>query len=123
LLNTSDGPGGPFSFPDFCTPLGIEVLSCEGQIGLVSFVLDGTGSWSVSGTEPFDVGIGGQLAPAGVPEASSLAMLSLGLGIGIARRRRGRARTSGPAGASLVNRRSCGHPAPLAHAAPLMRAS
>ena len=94
LLNTSDGPGGPFSFPDFCTPLGIEALRCEGQIGLVSFVLDSTGSWSVSGTEPFDVGIGGQLAPAAVPEASSLAMLSLGLGIGIARRRRGRARTS-----------------------------
>lgn len=87
-LDTSDGSGGTFNFPNFCTPLGIEVLDCPDPVGLVNFELDSTGSWSISGTEAFDVGVGGTLAL--VPEPASAALLGLGLiGVAVARRRKG----------------------------------
>lgn len=83
---TEPGPPVSFDFPDFCTPLGEQVLrsgSCSG-IGLVYFELDSSGAWSVSGTQAFDVGGGGQFV---VPEPRSAALLGLGL-IGVARVRR-----------------------------------
>lgn len=87
-LETSDGSGGVFDFPDFCTPLGVEVLGCDSDIGLVTFELDSAGSWSVSGEVAFDVGVNGQLVA--VPEPTSATLLGLGLaGIAFARRRTG----------------------------------
>jgi len=87
---TNPGPPVSFDFPDFCTSLGQQVLgfsSCS-NIGLVEFELDSTGAWSVSGTEPFDMGTGGQFVVSNVPEPGSFALLGLGLvGVGFVRRR------------------------------------
>lgn len=68
-------PETSFSFANFCTPLGQQVLgggplrgfgdACT-DIGLVDFLLDSNGNFSVSGSIPFDIGTGGQLTPAGV---------------------------------------------------------
>lgn len=78
-------------FSNFCTALGEQVLAADGVfcdvIGIASFQLDSAGVWSISGSEPFDVGVGGQLTP--IPEPVSGALLGLGLlGAGFAHRRR-----------------------------------
>lgn len=87
-LESSDGPGGSFSFPDFCTELGEAVLESCGGVGLVSFELDAAGEWLIEGTEAFDVGGGGQLTL--VPLPGALPLLILGIaGVGCATRRVG----------------------------------
>ena len=84
-------PGAPLrietsvgDFSNFCTALGAQVFAADGvfcdSIGIASFQLDSTGEWSISGSEPFDVGVGGQLLA--VPEPTSGALL-LGLGLGL----------------------------------------
>jgi hypothetical protein len=77
-------------FSNFCTALGEQVLAADGvfcdAIGIASFQLDSIGAWSIFGSEPFDVGVGGQLAP--IPEPVSGALLVLGLlAAGFTRRR------------------------------------
>lgn len=85
-----------FDFPDFCTATGELVLgrgsssACD-NVGLVTFSLSSNGDWSVSGSEAFDIGIGGQFVSAiatNVAEPLTTAMLGLGLFcMGYARRR------------------------------------
>jgi len=93
-IETSQG-----DFSSFCTALGVLVLAEDGvvcgSVGLAFFELDASGAWSVSGSEPFDTGNDGQLAPA-VPEPGAAASLALGpLGAGLLRCRRRRATARG----------------------------
>jgi len=79
-------PSNPldFDFPNFCTSLGQQVLgyyACN-DVGLVTFMLDSAGAWSISGEEPFDLGFDGQLSPlslSAVPLPGALVMFSSGL--------------------------------------------
>lgn len=92
-VNVTD-PANPrnFDFPGFCTELGNAILSPRGacdDIGLVTFLLDSEGLWSVSGTVPFDIGFGGQFTVAAVPLPGALLLFASGLiglvGLGRAR--------------------------------------
>ncbi len=102
-VNVTD-PDNPlfFDFPNFCTPLGAQVLSpvpldpgggglggsCD--VGLVSFELNSTGDWSVSGEVASDVGSGGQFTSANaIPEPGTVALLAISLaGFGFTRKRK-----------------------------------
>ena len=95
-------PNNPvsFSFPNFYTPLGLEVLgpgcnegeeSCpEPIIGDITFSLDSEGNWSITGDMPSDIGFSGSLTPAAVPLPGALIMFGSGIiGLfGAVRRRR-----------------------------------
>ncbi len=85
-LETSDGSGGVFDFPNFCTALGQQLFrDCFG-VGLVNIDVASDGTWSIFGTQAFDEGVGGQLAA--VPEPGSLVWIGAGLvSFGLARRR------------------------------------
>ena len=86
-------PGNPlsFDFPNFCTPLGQQVLGrgdCD-SVGDVRFFLDDQGNWSISGDSPSDIGSGGQFSVVPVPAAAWLfASGILGL-VSFARRKQG----------------------------------
>jgi hypothetical protein len=84
-------PNNPvsFSFPNFYTPSGLEVLgfgcnegeeSCpEPIIGDITFSLDSEGNWSITGDMPSDIGLSGQLTPAAVPLPGALIMFGSGI--------------------------------------------
>ncbi len=90
-----------FNFPDFYTPLGLQVLGLgsgcnEGDfcpapsIGDIWFELDSEGDWSITGLTPSDIGSGGQLTPAPVPLPGAFIMFGSGIIglLGAVRRRR-----------------------------------
>jgi len=84
IIETSAG-----DFSNFCTALGEQVLDggafCE-DFGIAYFELTGLGDWSVSGSEAFDVGVGGGLAA--VPEPAGVWLAFTGfLGLAAARSR------------------------------------
>lgn len=82
-----------FSFPNFCTSVGVAVLGSENcnDLGLVSFSLASDGSWSIFGEEAFDVGGAGQFSSVGAVPLPAAAWLfgsgMLGL-MGLVRRRK-----------------------------------
>ena len=70
VLSSSSNPNSlfDFDFPNFCTNQGELVLGATGNsdcnmVGIVEFMLDSQGEFSVSGSIPFDVGGGGTLTP------------------------------------------------------------
>jgi len=70
ILSSSSNPNSEFdfNFPDFCTAQGQLVFGESGDsgcssVGIVEFMLDSEGNFSVSGTEAFDIGVGGTLTP------------------------------------------------------------
>lgn len=101
-LETSDGPGGSFDFPNFCTELGAAVLEGCGGVGLVTFELTADGDWSIAGTEAFDVGVGGSLSL--VPLPGALYLMCAGVAVLGLRRRRALGDTPARAAVNRVQR-------------------
>lgn len=95
IIRSSQNAANPdvsFEFPNFCTALGQQFFEegCGG-IGLVQFLLDSTGNFSVSGTLPFDVGFGGELTPvSAVPVPAAMWLFGTGLIglLGVVRRKK-----------------------------------
>ena len=78
-------PNNPvfFDFPNFCTPLGEQVLGDCGSVGDITFALDSDGNWSITGQSPSDIGSDGELAVAAVPLPGAVVLFTSGL-IGLA---------------------------------------
>lgn len=79
-----------FDFPNFCTDLGQSVIDfgCQ-NIGDITFRLKSTGEWSISGTQPSDIGGSGQFSVSAVPVPAAAWLFGSGLVglIGLARRK------------------------------------